>query len=112
MRNGAKPAANIDLETAFLDAVIDPSRGDAAHVVHVRQRASLSFAAGKRDLEFAPETLSIGMSQHEFRCSLGIRRDIECFSVADAGQRARGYVSDRVAAGFTSRDPDSGKPPH
>src|SRR5581483_10017212 len=94
----AQTAADIKFEAALFPAVDDFDSGNDAGVVHGHEPAGIFLAAGKRDLELAPEILGVGMAHHEARAGARIRRRIERFFVADAGERAGRHVAHHVEA--------------
>ena len=112
MGYSAKSTANVKLEAPFFLAIFDPLYGNATHVVHVHQAAGSLPAAGESDLELPAEALGIGVSQQKLGGGFGVRRYIEDFIAAYAGQGASRDVPDGIAAGFPRRDANGRKPSH
>ena len=112
VRHRAQTAADVERKAALHFAVDDSCLSDGAHVVHGHQAARILLAAGKRDLHFASEVLSIGVAHQEFRASLRVRRRVERFFMADSRQRAGRNIAHHIAAGFARRNPDGGEPAH
>ncbi len=73
------------------------------------QGAGLIAAARKGDFEFTAEVLGVGMPKQVVGDCFSVGRDVECFGMADASQRAGGDVSNRVAAGFAGGDAHRGQ---
>ena len=106
--NGPEAAADIDLEAPLLLAVDLAHLGEITEVMHHDETAGLAFATGERRFELAPEVLHVVVAEQELGKGLRVRRGIENFGLADAGQVAAGYVADRVAAGLACGDADGG----
>ena len=110
--NRSQPPSNVKLESPAFDPILGACDRDSSHVVHADQAASLLSAAGKGDLEFAAEILSVRMSQQETGAGFGIWGHVERFAVTDARQGAGRHIAHRVATGFPSRDSHRRQPSH
>ena len=112
VRHGPQAAADVEREAALQLAVPCLCLGNEAHVVHVRQAATLVRAAGKSDLDLAAEVLGVLVVQQEVRQGVSIRGDVEAFVVADAGHGAGRYVAYHIAARLLRGDAHRCQTPH